>query len=90
MTSKEKTLKRLEHQKRINAEEKLKYGRISFISKLETEYLKEVLKDLEVLEILKKTFKSNSIYMITLKHSLESERINEEDYNKIKEWLEGE
>lgn len=57
---------------------------------LTAEQVEELINDLEILEILKKAFKSNSIYIITLKNSLESERINEKEYNKIKQWLEGE
>lgn len=54
MKSKELTLLRLKSQEIKNSEERQKYGRISLISKLETEYLKEVLKDLDELEELKK------------------------------------
>ena len=54
MKRKELTLLRLKSQEIKNSEERQKYGRISLISKLETEYLKEVLKDLDELEELKK------------------------------------
>ena len=52
------------------------------------EAYKVLEQDLEVLEILKKALKSNSIYLYTLKNSMESGWIKEEHFNKVKDWLE--
>ena len=67
-------------------------GRISLISKLETEYLKEILKDLEVLEIINKkevNIASLKVYDLKEYNAVYNEhKLTKEEYNKVKQWLE--
>lgn len=92
MTSKEQTIKRIANQKEKIKEHQKEYGRVSLFDKLELKYLESVLKDLEVLEIIKNNTKlldyseheivGGDLYI------LKGFRItNREDYQKIKEWL---
>ena len=54
MTLKEQTIKRIEQQKEKIEKHQKEYGRVSLYDKLELKYLENVLKSLELLEILKK------------------------------------
>ena len=97
MTNREKTIQRIQNQKEKNMKDKNQYGRISIFDRLELEYLEDIEKDLEVLEILKRIVKivDCSKYPIT---SLDNQLVilsggeikNVEDYDKIKEWLNNE
>lgn len=89
MTIKEKTLKRLECQEGDNADELRLYGRVSLYNRLQTEYLKGVLKDLErlekqdkILEILKPYFKG-AIFPSAINFNFSPEELN----LLKKEWL---
>jgi len=53
------------------------------------ECLKVIEKDLEVLEIIKKGFSKNFLAE-RLKDAYLRDDLNDEDYDKIKEWLENE
>ena len=105
MTLKEQTIKRIEQQKEKIEEHKKEYGRVSLYDKLELKYLESVLKDLEVLEILKKNcfmkvwsseehnLEAGHYYLVIQESKVEdleymSLPITENDYQKIKEWLE--
>lgn len=93
MTLKEQTIKRIENQKEKMEKDNQTFGRTSVFDRLELEYLESVLKDLEVLEILKKNTKlvdygEREIFGGEL-YILQGFRItNREDYQKIKEWIE--
>ena len=97
MTNKDKTIKRIEFQQEQNEKDQKEYGRVSLFNRLELEYLEGVLKDLEVLEILKRIVKIVD-YSKQPATSLDDQLFilsggeikNVEDYNKIKEWLDNE
>ena len=87
MTLKEQTIKRIENQKEKNVEEQAEYGRVCVFSRLTLEYYENVLKDLEVLDILKS---KAEIIGENDKVSLKINYINlfKDEFDKIKEWLE--
>lgn len=93
MTLKEQTIKRIEQQKEKIEEHKKEYGRVSLYDKLELKYLESVLKDLEVLEILKTIIKKSTQFngIISIDNEINSVRatsfLTNKEYDKIKEWL---
>ena len=94
MTLKEQTIKRIAQQKEKIKEHKKEYGRVSLYDKLELKYLESVLKDLEVLEILKTILKKSTQFngCISIDNEINSVRatsfLTKTEYEKIKEWLE--
>lgn len=98
MTSKEKTIRKIESFKILIKEAIKQYGRVDLWTKLELEYYEEVLNDLEVLEILRENtpnlhyiLGSNNYEeykIICDKHDAETD-VDEKDYKKIKEWVGG-
>jgi hypothetical protein len=83
MTSKEQTIKRIENQKEKIKEHQKEYGRVGLFDKLELKYLESVLKDLEVLEILKTMMRQNEV-TLTPK---EIWNISNDEIEKLKEWF---
>lgn len=89
MTLKEQTIKRIENQKEKMEEDNQTFGRTSVFDRLELEYLENLLKALEVLDILKKQFKNSEKYKLNTDEGIY-------DYimpiiyieDEIKEWLE--
>ena len=96
MTLKEQTIKRIEAQKEKIEEHKKEYGRVSLFDKLELKYLESLLKDLEVLEILKTILKKSTQFngIISIDNEIDSVRatsfLTKTEYQKIKEWLDNE
>ena len=102
MTNREKTIQRIQNQKEKNMEDKNQYGRISIFDRLELEYLEDIEKDLEVLDILKKYLfiriedkpSFNGLYLVALQEDARQICdytcifVNEEEKEIIKEWLE--
>ena len=87
MTLKEQTIKRIEQQKEKIEEHKKEYGRVGLFDKLELKYLESVLKDLEVLEIFRD--KINIVLEEDYLSCYGGNSINEDEFEKIKEWLNG-
>ena len=94
MTLKEQTTIRIENQKEKMEEDNQTFGRISVFDRLELKYLESLLKDLEVLELLKVIAKQSTVmttYDINgIKMIQGTCCMTEQEYNKIKEWLENE
>lgn len=88
MTNREKTIKRIENQKEKNMKDKNQYGRISIFDRLELEYLEDIEKDLEVLEILKKYINTINNGFTLCGNYYDEKDFKKEDFRKIKEWLE--
>ena len=97
MTLKEQTIKRIENQKEKMEKDNQTFVRTSVFDRLELEYFENVLRDLEVLEILKKhLFKGcyetddGETYDMICLLALTTQMDEKRDYDKIKEWLENE
>ena len=95
MTLKEQTIKRIENQKEKMEADNQTFGRTSVFDRLELDYLENLLKALEVLEILKKhLFKGcyetddGETYDMICLLALTTQMDEKQDYDKIKEWLE--
>lgn len=99
MTTIEETKRYIEIHKEKNRKDEKETGRVCLLNRLQLEYYEKVLKDLEILEILKE--ESNLIWLgkdtlyigrfgdihIPLDEDDFSEK---ENYEKVKHWLEGE
>lgn len=93
MTSKEQTIKRIENQKEKMEEDNQTFGRTSVFDRLELKYLESVLKDLEVLEIIKKHTHSMEVTMPDNKikilgWAIPKGSLNGKEIKIIKEWME--
>lgn len=89
MTLKEQTIKRIENQKEKMEEDNQTFGRTSVFDRLELEYYENVLKDLEVLELLKsKIGICEDVDIRSLDFPLYFLPMTKEERDKIKEWLE--
>lgn len=89
MTNREKTIMKIENQKEKMEEDNQTFGRISVFDRLELEYLQNVLKDLEILELLKsKIGICEDIDIRNLDFGLYFHPMTKEERDKIKEWLE--
>lgn len=80
MTSKDKTIRKIEFLKAEMKEEQEQYGRNSLHTKLKLKYLEDVLKDLEILDMLR-----YCIIMIGLGNF--AKYLNLDDYNMVEEWI---
>lgn len=88
MTLKEQTIKRIEFQQEHNEKDQKEYGRVSLFDKLELKYLESLLKDLEVLEIMRKNINIANNGFTICGNYYDEKDFKKEDFRKIKEWLE--
>lgn len=101
MTIKEKVIKRIENYNAYIEMQEKENLHVNLYTKLEMEYLKDVLKALEVLDILKRAATKDKLFKLydddwNDEHILaltdydyyHCSELTEEEYNKVKEWLE--
>lgn len=89
MTNREKTIMKIEIQKEKIEEDNQTFGRTSKLDKLELEYLENILKDLEILELLKSKIGIwGDVNIRMLDFPLYFLPMTREERDRIKEWLE--